>query len=60
MNKVDWEINIDDLASRVAEKFGGDVVASVFQRVGATCFEDLNPEYYEEVFSDLMLMDEDD
>ena len=33
---------------------------SPFARYGATCFDDLNPAYYSEVFGDLMLMDEDD
>ena len=60
MNKDDWEINIQNLASSVAEKCGRDVAKSAFQRVGATCFADLNPAYYEEFFGDLMLMDSDD
>ena len=59
MNKYDWEINITDLASRVADKYGSEVVASAFHRFGATCFEDLSPAYYNEVFGDLMQMDED-
>ncbi len=60
MNKADWEINIQSLASSVAEKCGRDVAKSAFQRVGATCFEDLSQAYYEEVLGDLMLMDSED
>lgn len=60
MNRTDWEINITNLTERVAEKYDEATARSVFQRVGATCFEDLSPVYYSEVFGDLMQMDEDD
>lgn len=60
MTKLDWEINIEILAARVTETYGSDVAASVFARYDATCFEDLNPCYYEEVFGELMQVDEDD
>ena len=60
MNRTDWEINITNLATRVAEKYSESAVRGAFQRVGATCFEDLSPVYYSEVFGDLMQMDEDD
>jgi len=60
MTRLDWEININNLADSVAEKHGAEVAASVFARVGATCFDDLSPAHYGEVFGDLMLMDEDD
>lgn len=53
MNTYDWEINITELASRVADKYGSEVAASAFHRFGATCFKDLNPAYYNEVFGDL-------
>ena len=59
MNKCDWEINITDLASRVANKYGSEVTASAFHSFWATCFEDLSAAYYSEVFGDLMQMDED-
>ena len=60
MTRVDWEINITDLAERVAEKYGQEVARTPFCRVGATCFDDLSPCYYSEVFWDLVQMDEDD
>lgn len=59
MTKTDWEINIENTAASVAAKYGTEVAASVFRRYDATCFEDLNPIYYSEVFGDLMLIDED-
>ena len=59
MTKLDWQINIENLADRVAENLGAEVALSAFRRVGATCFDDLNPADYEDVFSDLMLMDSD-
>lgn len=59
MTRTDWEINITNLAERVAEKYGESAARGAFQRVGATCFEDLSPAYYDEVFGDLMQMDED-
>ena len=59
MTKNDWEINIENLTASVAAKYGNEVVASVFRRYDATCFEDLSPTYYSEVFGDLMLIDED-
>ena len=59
MTKTDWEINIENTAASVAAKCGSDVAASVFRRYGATCFENLSPLYYGEVFGDLMLIDED-
>ena len=59
MTNTDWEINIENTAASVAAKYGNEVAASVFRRYDATCFEDLNPMYYNEVFGDLMLIDED-
>ena len=59
MTKIDWEINIENYAARVAEKYGMEMVKSVFKRYGATGFYNLNPCYYDEVFGDLMLMGED-
>lgn len=59
MTNRDWIINIDNSASIVADTFGEAVVASVFARYGGTCVEDINPCYYSDVFSDLMLMEAD-
>jgi hypothetical protein len=60
MTKIDWAINIENLAGSVAGKRGNDVVSSVFRRYDATCFEDLNPIYYGEVFGELMFIDENE
>ncbi len=60
MTRTDWEININNLAESATYKYGVRVVEGVFQRYGATCFEDLSSAYYGEVFGDLMQMDEDD
>ena len=59
MTNLDWEINIEAVAASVAAKYGSEVAESVFRRYDATCFEDLSPVYYGEVFGDLMLIDED-
>lgn len=59
MTRQDWQINIENTAASVAAKYGNDVAESVFRRYDATCFTDLNPVYYGEVFGDLMLIDED-
>lgn len=59
MTKKDWRINIEDLATSVSAEYGSEVAESVFKRYGATCFEDLSPIYYDEVFGDLLLIDSD-
>ena len=59
MTRQDWQISIENTAASVAAKYGSKVAASVFSRYGATCFEDLSPIYYSEVFGDLMFIDED-
>lgn len=59
MTRQDWQINIENTAASVAAKYGNDVAVAVFRRYDATCFEDLNPVYFAEVFGDLMLIDED-
>lgn len=59
MTRQDWQINIENTAASVAAKYGNEVATSVFGRYDATCFEDLNPMYYNEVFGNLMLIDED-
>ena len=59
MTRTDWQISIESTAASVAAKYGNEVAASVFRRYGATCFEDLSPVYYGEVFGDLMFIDED-
>ena len=59
MTRQDWQINIENLAERVAEIYGVKVVTSVFARYDATCFDDLSPVYYTQVFGDLMQMESD-
>lgn len=59
MTRLDWQINIENYASRVAEEHDSNVVLSVFARYGATCFEDLSPSVYTEVFADLQMIAED-
>ncbi len=59
MNKQDWQINIENLMASVAEKIGPEAAKAPLIRVGATCFEDLSPCYYDAVFGDLMQMDSD-
>ena len=59
MTKKDWRINIENLAASVSAEYGSEVVESVFRRYGATCFENLSPIYYDEVFGDLLLIDTD-
>lgn len=59
MTILDWEINIQNTAASVAAKYGNEVAASVFRRYDATCFEDLSPSHYWDVFGNLQQMDED-
>ena len=59
MIRQDWRINIENLAVSVSAEYGSEVAESVFSRYGATCFEDLSPIYYDEVFGDLLLIDSD-
>ena len=54
-----WEVNIENLAERVAATYGTEVATSVFARYDATCFDNLSPAYYETVFGDLMQIDAD-
>lgn len=60
MTNLDWRINIENLALRVAEKYGKQVAQSAFERFGATCIDNLDTSHYEDVFSDLMVIDSDD
>ena len=59
MTRQDWQITIENLAASVSAEYGSEVAESVFKRYGATCFEDLSPIYYDEVFGDLLLIDSD-
>lgn len=59
MTRQDWRINIENLAASVSTEYGNEVAETVFRRYDATCFDGLNPSYYDEVFGDLMLMDAD-
>ena len=56
MTKLDWEINIENLAASVAEAYGKETVKGIFARFDATCFDDLNPSYYADIFGELILM----
>lgn len=51
-----WRINIENDADKACSIYGIAAVDGVFQRYDATCFDDLSPSYYEEVFGDLELM----
>lgn len=51
-----WRINIENDADQVCSIYGAATVDGVFQRYGATCFDNLSSSYYEEVFGDLELM----
>jgi len=51
-----WRINIENDADQVCSIYGAAAVDGVFQRYNATCFDDLSPSHYEEVFGDLELM----
>ena len=48
-----WETNIENDASRVAAEYGSAVVNSVFARYDATGLHNLASCYYSEVFADL-------
>lgn len=51
-----WRINIENDADQVYSIYGTAAVDGVFLRYDATCFDDLCPSYYEEVFGNLELM----
>lgn len=51
-----WRINIENDVDQVCSIYGAAAVDGVFQRYDATCFDNLSPSYYEEVFGDLELM----
>lgn len=51
-----WRINIQNNADQVCRLYSAEAAHGVFQRYDATCFDDLCPSYYEEVFGDLELM----
>lgn len=51
-----WRINIENDADQVCSIYGAATVDGVFKRYDATCFDNLSPSYYEEVFGDLELM----
>ena len=60
MTRTDWRVNIERLMKSVTENQGAEVAQAVFIRVGATCFDDRSPCFYEEVFGNLMLIDSED
>ena len=51
-----WQINIENDAREICSIYGSDAASFVFHRYDATCFDDLSPSYYEEVFGDLEFM----
>lgn len=51
-----WRTNIQNDATEVASLYGSEIARGIFQRYDATCFENLSPSYYWEVFGDLELM----
>lgn len=51
-----WRINIENDANEACSIYGSAAVEGVFRRYDATCFDDLSPSFYEEVFGDLELM----
>lgn len=51
-----WRVNIENDADQVCSIYGAATIDGVFQCYDATCFDDLSPSYYEEVFGDLELM----
>ena len=55
-DKEMWHINIESSADEVCSIYGADATDGIFARYGATCFDDLSPSYYWEVFGDLELM----
>lgn len=59
-DKEMWRINIENDADEVCSMYGAAAADGVFRRYDATCFDDLSPSYYEEVFGDLELMINDD
>lgn len=59
MTKHDWQINIENTVAMVVAKYGFKVATSVFRRYNATCFENLSPVYYSDVFGDLMFLEND-
>lgn len=59
MTRQDWQINIENTAASVAEKYGNEVAESAFTPYDATNFDNLSPSHYWYVFGNLQQMDED-
>ncbi|MGI6034020.1 MAG: hypothetical protein ACOX69_11425 [Coriobacteriales bacterium] len=59
-DKEIWRINIENDAVKVCSIYGATAADGIFARYDATCFDDLSPSYYEEVFGNLELMINDD
>lgn len=55
-DKEMWRINTENDTDKACSIYGAETVKGVFQCYDATCFDDLSPSYYEEVFGDLELM----
>lgn len=57
--RENWRINIENAADEASSLHGTAAVGGVFARYDATCFDDLSPSYYWEVFGDLEMMASD-
>lgn len=54
-----WRINIENAADEASSIHGIAAVNGVFARYDSTCFDDLSPSYYWDVFGDLEMMASD-
>ena len=59
ISNSDYIASIEESASIICSEIGPEVVASVFQRYGAQCVEDLNPADLPDVFSELYAIEAD-
>lgn len=50
-DKEMWHINIENAADEASSIHGTAAVGGVFARYDATCFDDLSPSHYTEVYS---------
>mgnify|MGYP000964639211 FL=1 len=58
-DKEMWRINIENAADEASSIHGIAAVNGVFARYDSTCFDDLSPSYYWDVFGDLEMMASD-
>ena len=57
--RENWITNIENSASTISSQLGSAVVDGVFQKFGAHSIEDLSPSDYQEVFSELFIIEAD-